>query len=86
MQFLLLLALAGDITGSITTNKGIAKAREYRGKAIKEEPNLAEINDIAVIWNNILSRIKSRSLKEFLWLRAKLASVTISSSNALLLS
>lgn len=55
-----------------------------KGKGVESELYLANTKDMDEIWLNILERIESKDMKEFLSSHVKLASLTVSTGNALL--
>ncbi|KAF8406786.1 hypothetical protein HHK36_008878 [Tetracentron sinense] len=54
-----------------------------RGKTVEREPNLTNLIDMEEVWQNILGRLHSRYVREFLSHQSKLASLTMSSANAI---
>ncbi|KAL5713662.1 hypothetical protein ACHQM5_015718 [Ranunculus cassubicifolius] len=65
-----------SLVRSISKTKGIRRTTE-------KEPNLAQMANMKDVWQNILERIQSEYVKEFLGQQAKIASLTISSANAI---
>ncbi|XP_057987272.1 protein STICHEL-like isoform X2 [Hevea brasiliensis] len=65
------------------TNASMEKTVKYKGKGVARELNLASMRDMDEIWLNILERIESRDIKQFLSSHVKLASLTVSSANVI---
>ncbi|CAL5383247.1 unnamed protein product [Camellia sinensis] len=63
------------------TIKSIDKIQRSRGKEVQKEPNLAHMSDMEEIWQNMLGRIESIYIKDFLCHQVKLASLTVSRAN-----
>ncbi|OAY43116.2 hypothetical protein MANES_08G042333v8 [Manihot esculenta] len=54
-----------------------------KGKGVESELYLANTKDMDEIWLNILERIESKDMKEFLSSHVKLASLTVSTANVI---
>lgn len=74
-----------DNTEQKSTIKSIPKQINCRDKAIDGETHFTCISEMEEIWLNMLGRMQSSYLKDFLRHKVKLASLTITSGKALLL-
>ncbi|WCJ44813.1 AAA-type ATPase family protein [Euphorbia peplus] len=72
-----------EIRGLTTINQAVENTGRCKGNGDEREFNLACLTDMDEIWLNILERIRNRDMKEFLSSHAKLASLTVSSANAI---
>jgi hypothetical protein len=68
-----------------STIKSISKQKKCRDKAVDGENHFTCISEMEEIWLNMLARIHSTYLKDFLHHRVKLASLTITSGKEFLL-
>ncbi|KAM5574107.1 hypothetical protein ABKV19_013557 [Rosa sericea] len=73
-----------DNTKQKSTIKSISKQTNCRDKAVDGETHFTCISEMEEIWLNMLGRMHSSYLKDFLRHKVKLASLTITSANAIL--
>lgn len=73
-----------DNTKQKSTSKNILKQKKCRDKEVDGETHFTCISEMEEIWLNMLARIHSTYLKDFLRHKVKLASLTITSGKAFL--
>ncbi|XP_062030073.1 protein STICHEL-like 2 isoform X2 [Rosa rugosa] len=73
-----------DNTKQKSTIKSITKQTNCRDKAVDGETHFTCTSEMEEIWLNMLGRMHSSYLKDFLRHKVKLASLTITSANAIL--
>ncbi|KAF9600752.1 hypothetical protein IFM89_012196 [Coptis chinensis] len=75
---------SGILTNDLSTfSRSNSKTKRCPSRKVKKEPNLGQIGNMEEVWLNVLERIQDGYVKEFLCHQGKIASLTLSSANAI---
>ncbi|XP_056177195.1 protein STICHEL-like 2 isoform X2 [Syzygium oleosum] len=72
-----------DRSNKSTTMEQTEENQNCRGKESEKEPKLARLNDLEEIWKDMVEKVESTNIRQFLCQQVKLASFTIASANAI---
>ncbi|PIA44112.1 hypothetical protein AQUCO_01700020v1 [Aquilegia coerulea] len=72
-----------EVPALLPRSRSISKTKSSSSSAVERACNLGQIGNMEEVWKNMLDRIQSQYVRDFLCQQAKIASLTISSANAI---